>query len=312
MRFKPSLASLHDPLLILAVGSLFGATFVLIKFALGSITPFTIGFLRLSIAAVPLWLVMRWQGLRLPPWGPIWGSFTVMGLGNGALAYVLINWSAQYIEAGLVGILIATTPLFTVLLAHFFAQGERLNLYRVAAVVVGLAGVLLLIGPEALQGLGLRGMRLWGELAMLGAALCYAVAAVHGRALAQVPPLISATAQQITGAIAMAPVMLLVEAPFSLHPQPSHLLAIVAGAVFGTSLAYMLFFRLLARAGATKTVLITYVTPLSAVLFGALFLGERPPLRAFGAIVLILLSIALITRARRQSERAAADRATTG
>ncbi len=279
--------------LILAVGGLFGMTFVLIKVALTSITPFTIAFLRLFLAALPLLVVLRYQGLRLPPLGPIWGSFTVMGLGNGALSYVLINWSSQYLEAGLVGILIATTPLFTMLLSYLFTADERMAPAGMLAVLLGLGGVVWLIGPDALRGLGWRGPRLWGEVAMLGAALCYAGAAVHGRKLAGVPPLVTATAQQITGALAMVPVVLLWESPWALTPRWQDLLAVTVGAFFGTSLAYLLFFRLLALAGANRAVLMTYITPVSALLLGALFLGERLPLRAFGAMALIFLSIAL-------------------
>jgi drug/metabolite transporter (DMT)-like permease len=306
--------TLADVGLILAVGGLFGMTFVLIKVALTSITPFTIAFLRLFLAALPLLVILRRQGLRLPPLGPIWGSFTVMGLGNGALAYVLINWSSQHLEAGLVGILIATTPLFTLVLSYLFTPDERLRPAGVLAVLLGLGGVIWLIGPDALRGLGWRGPRLWGEVAMLGAALCYAVAAVHGRVLAGVPPMVTATAQQITGALAMAPIVLLWETPWALTPRWQDLLAVAVGAVFGTSLAYLLFFRLLARAGANRTVLITYITPVSALLLGALFLGERLPLRAFGAMALIFLSIALAAGfvdhlLTRRVRKAAADAA---
>lgn len=280
-------------ILILAVGGLFGATFVLIKMALTSITPITIGLLRLSLAAVPLLLVLRWRRLSLPPPGRVWGSFTVMGLGNGALAYVLINWSAQHLEAGLVGILIATTPIFTAVLAHLYTRDERLRADTVLAVAVGFVGVLLLLGPGTLLRLEATGMRPWGVLAMLGAALCYAVAAVHGRALRDVPPLVTATAQQITGAAALVPFVLLFESPFALQPRWQDMLAIAVGAVFGTSLAYLLYFKLLARVGATRVTLVTYVTPFSAVILGAVFLGERLPLRAFAAMALIFLSVAL-------------------
>jgi drug/metabolite transporter (DMT)-like permease len=290
---KPPRVAWQDVALILAVGGLFGTTFVLIKVALTSITPITIGLLRLSLAAVPLMLMLRWRGLRLPPPGRVWGSFTVMGLGNGALAYVLINWSAQHIEAGLVGILIATTPIFAAVLAHLFTRDERLRAGAVAAVAMGFVGVVLLLGPGALLRLELAGMRPWGVLAMLGAALCYAVAAVHGRVLRGVPPLVTATAQQLTGAVALVPVVLLFESPFALQPRWQDLLAIAVGAVFGTSLAYLLFFKLLARVGATRSTLVTYVTPFSAVILGAVFLGERLPLRAFAAMALIFLSIAL-------------------
>lgn len=230
-----------------------------------------------------------------------------MGLGNGALAYILINWSAQYIEAGLVGILIATTPIFTAVLAHRFTRDERLRVGTVVAVAVGFAGVLLLLGPETLLRLEAARMRPWGVLAMLGAALCYAVAAVHGRVLRDVPPLITATAQQLTGAVALVPVVLLFESPFALHPRWQDLLAIAVGAVFGTSLAYLLFFKVLARVGATRVTLVTYVTPFSAVILGAVFLGERLPLRAFAAMALIFLSIALssgwLDGLRRRSPR---------
>jgi drug/metabolite transporter (DMT)-like permease len=284
------------------VGCLFGATFVLIKFALTSITPFSIGLLRLVTAALSLLVVLRWRGLRLPAFGRIWGFFTVMGLGNGALAYVLINWSAQYLEAGIVGILIATTPIFTAVLAHLFTTDERLRFSIMAGISLGFAGVVLLLGPEELLAMHLEGRRPLGVLAMLGAALCYAVAAVHGKRLQHVPPLITATAQQLTGAAAMLPVVLIFESPFSLSPRWQDLVAVAAGGVFGTGLAYLLFFRVLALAGATRTMLITYVTPMAAILLGALFLGERLPLRAFVAMVLILLGMTVVGARRRVRE----------
>ena len=280
--------------LILVVGSLFGATFVLIKFALTSITPFSIGLLRLVTAALPLLVMLRWRGLRLPAFGRVWVSFTVMGLGNGALAYVLINWSAQYLEAGMVGILIATTPIITALLAHLFTTDERLHVSIIVGIALGFAGVVLLLGPETLLAMHLGGRRPMGMLAMLVAALCYAVAAVHGKRLQHVPPLITATAQQLTGAVAMLPIVLIFESPFSLSPRWQDLAAVAVGGVFGTGLAYMLFFRVLALAGATRTTLITYVTPMAAIALGALFLGERLPLRAFVAAALILLGMTVI------------------
>jgi drug/metabolite transporter (DMT)-like permease len=202
----------------------------------------------------------------------------------------------------MVGILIATTPIFTAALAHFFTTDERLRFSIIAGISLGFAGVVLLLGPEALLTMHLEGWRPLGVLAILGAALCYAVAAVHGKRLQHVPPLITATAQQLTGTAAMLPVVLIFESPFSLSPRWQDLAAVAAGGVFGTGLAYLLFFRVLALAGATRTALITYVTPMVAILLGALFLGKRLPLRAFVAMVLILLGMTVVGVRRRVRE----------
>lgn len=281
--------------LILAVGGLFGATFVLIKIALTSITPITIALLRLSIATVPLVLLVYWKGMRMPRPGRVWGSFTVLGLCNGAIFYLLLNWASQYIEAGLVGILVCTAPIFTALLAHWFTGDERLRPTTIIGVVLGFAGVVVLLGPEMLLRLELVGMRPWGVLAMLGAALCAAIAAVHGRVLRGVPPLITATAQQITGTLAIFPIALIYEDPFLLSPRWQDWLAVGAAAVLGTSLAYILFFRILAMAGATRTILVTYVTPFASLILGALFLGERLSWQAFAALGMLLLSVGLVS-----------------
>jgi drug/metabolite transporter (DMT)-like permease len=225
----------------------------------------------------------------MPEWGADWGSFLVMGLFNCAVPYTLITWAEIHIDSGLAAILNATMPLFTVMLAHFLTEDERFTWMKVVGIFLGFLGVFILIGPAVFKGFGAHVL---GELAVVGAALSYAIAVVYGRRLREIPVLVSATGQLAGATLLTAPLSLIIDSPWQLAPSLLPLGALLCLSLLGTAIAYILYYYLLARIGATRVSLVTYLIPISGVLWGALLLGERLHWTAFLALALILLSIA--------------------
>ncbi len=270
--------------LLLLLALLWGGSFFFGKVALAVFPALTLVALRTGLAALALIAFLAARGIALPLSPALWRRFLVMGLLNNALPFALINWGQTQIDSGLAAILNATTPLFTVLLAHLVTADERLTRNRVAGVVLGFAGVVVMIGPAALRGLGLAGL---GKLAVVGAAASYACAGLYGRRLAGLPPVAAACFMLVASSLVMLPVALLVDGPAGLArglAAGTPIWAAVAGlALLSTALAYIVYFRILATAGATNLLLVTFLIPVSALLLGGLVLGERPEGTACGA-----------------------------
>lgn len=277
------------------LGIIWGASFLFIKVAVVDIPPFTLVLGRTSLAALVLYLVIRYRGRNLPPFGSIWGSFFIMGLFNGAIPYSLINWGETQIEAGLGAIFNSLMPLFTVIFAHYATRDERFTGRKLTGVVLGLAGVVVLMGPSILMGLG---SRVLGQLAVAGAAVSYAVAVIYGKRLGKDAPLVLATGQMIAGALLVAPLSLLFDRPWALSPSPVALASLACLALLGTAYAYVVYYRLLAQIGATNLSLVTYIIPLSGVFWGYLLLGERLHWSALAAMGLIMASVAMVSDVR--------------
>jgi len=263
-----------------------------IKVALPTVPPFTIVFVRTALAGVVLYVVIRRRGRRMPQPGPIWGSFLIMGLFNGAIPYSLINWGEIHIEAGLGAIFNSLMPLFTVIFAHFATCDEQFSRKKGLGVLLGLAGVIVLMGTSALKGLGTHVL---GQLAVAGAAASYAVAAIYGKRLGKDTPLVLAAGQMMGGALLIAPMMIFFDKPWTLSPDLPAVFCLMLLAVTNTALAYVLYYRLLAGLGATRLSLVTYIIPVSGVFWGWLVLGERLHWTAFVALGMILVSVAAVS-----------------
>ena len=258
--------------LLVLLGAIWGASFMFIKVALPTVPPFTIAFVRTALAGLMLYSVVRLRGRRMPPLGPIWGSFLIMGLLNGAIPYSLINWGEIHIEAGLGAIFNSLKPLFTVLFAHFATRDERFSGKKLIGVFLGLGGVMVLMGQSALMGLG---SHVLGQLAVTGAAASYAVATIYGKRLGKDTPFILATGQLFGGALLIAPLMVVIDRPWTLSPDLPAIFCLVLLAVTNTALAYVLYYHLLGGLGATRLSLVTYIIPVSGVFWGWLVLDER-------------------------------------
>ena len=278
---------LAEWLLLLALSVLWGGSFLFIGIAVKELPPLTIVTLRVALAALALLVVVQVLGRGMPREPAAWRAFLGMGLLNNLVPFCLIVWGQTQIASGLASILNATTPLFGVVVAHLMTADEKMTGNRLAGVLFGLAGVAVMVGPAALAGLG---DRLLPQLAILGAALSYAFAGVFGRRFRALglQPLQTAAGQVSASTLMLAPVALIVERPWTLPmPGPATLAAVLALALFSTALAYILFFRILATAGTTNLMLVTFLIPVSAILLGALVLGEVPQMRQFAGMALI-------------------------
>ena len=293
--------------MLIALSVLWGGSFFFTSVALMQLPPFTLVVLRVGIAAVVLNLMLPAMGLRVPMTLRAWGTFVSLGALSNMLPFCLIVWGQTQIASGLASILNATTPLFTVLVAHVLTADEKISGNRLAGVVVGFAGVAALIGPAALAG---AGANVLAQLACIAAALSYAFSGVYGRRIRTMgmAPLVATTGMVTASTLLLIPVALVVDRPWTLaSPGPEVWGAVFGIAVLSTALAYLLYFRILATAGATNLMLVTFLIPVSAILLGALVLGERLAPQHFAGMALIGLGLAAIDGRllkRRQAGRA--------
>ncbi len=271
--------------LLVALATVWGGSFFFGKVAVAELPPLSVVLGRVSLGSAALLAMVYGSGLTMPPPGRAWGPFFVLGALNGAIPFSLIFWSQTHIGSGLASILNATTPLFTALLAHLLTADERLTANRLGGVLLGLAGVAVLVGPAAVRGLGATGL---AQLGVLGAAVSYSLGGIYGRRFRGTPPLVTAAGQVTAAAVWILPVACLVDRPWTLAaPSGAALGSVVALALLCTAAAYVAFFRLLAAVGATNVVLVTLLIPVSAVLLGVAFLGETLTLRQAGGMALI-------------------------
>jgi drug/metabolite transporter (DMT)-like permease len=279
--------------LLLILSVLWGATFFFWKVLVEHLPPFTAVFGRVAIAALVLIAVLAVRGEALPMTRPVWGRFMVMALLNNAIPFALIAYGETEIASGLASILNATTPVFTVLVAHVLTDDEKLTPLRMLGVGLGFVGVVVLVWPDTLPG-GITG-NLLGELACLLAAVTYAFAGVYGRRFSGMPAITAATGQLAAASLLMLPLVLLVDRPWQLPAPPiSTWAALVGTAVLSTAAGYPVYFRLLALAGATNLLLVTFLLPVSALLLGVMFLHEAITPTALGGMAVIGLGLAAI------------------
>ncbi|MBP2548267.1 drug/metabolite transporter (DMT)-like permease [Neorhizobium galegae] len=281
-------------LMLVALSLLWGGSFLFNGILVKAWPPLTIVTARVFLAAVALWLVVKLSGLAVPRGRAVWLSFFGMGLLNNVIPFTLIVWGQTQIASGLAAILNATTPLFGVLVAHWLTADEKLTANRIAGVVIGIAGVVAMIGPSVL---GHVGGDLAGELAVLAAAISYAFAGIFGRRFKRMglAPIMPAAGQVTASAILLLPFALFIDHPWSLPLSGFDTWAALFGlALLSTAVAYLLFFRILATAGATNLMLVTILIPPSAILLSALVLGEQLALRHLVGLVLIGIGLAAI------------------
>ena len=281
-----------DWALLLFLSLIWGASFFLTGIAVKAMAPLTLVAVRVSVAALVLWAVVLARGSRIPRAPAIWGAFLVMGALNNATPFFLIAWGQQAIPSGLASILNATTPLFTVLIGAAFLADEQASARKFAGVLMGLAGVTVMMGLDTVAG---QGHALLPQLAILGAALSYASAGAYGRRFRRMglDPILAAAGMVSGACVLMVPSALMLEGWPRGVAAPYWLAAITIG-VLGTGLAYVIYFNILARAGATGISLVTFLVPVTAILLGWLFLDEvLGPAHAIG-MAMIALGLMLI------------------
>jgi drug/metabolite transporter (DMT)-like permease len=275
---------------LLTLSLLWGGSFFFVEVALEGLPALTVVWLRVALAAVILAMVLRLSGIAFPA-RRVWPALLVMGLLNNAVPFTLFVLAQGAISGALASVLNATTPLFTVLVAHLATRDEKITPAKAAGLGFGFLGVVVMLAGAEMSG------AVAAKLFCLAAALSYACAGVWGRRFRRlgVAPLATAFGQVTAAAVLILPVWLWQDAPWTLGWPGAR----VAGAVIGiaalsTALAYLIYFRLLASAGATNLLLVTFLIPASATALGAVFLGERllpQHLAGFALIVLGLVAI---------------------
>ncbi len=279
-------------LLILSV--IWGGSFFFIEVALETVQPFTLVLIRVALAAAFLWafLLAKRQKLAIPPGALL--AFLILALLNNVIPFILFAWAQQEITGGLGSILNATTPIWGVVVAHLFTADEKATPAKVAGVLLGFGGVAVMIGADLL---GQIGGNVVAQLECLAATLCYALAGVYARRFRTmgVPPVAVSTGQLTAATLVMAPLVLLFEPPWlASAPSLEAWAALAALALVCTSFAYILYFKLLASAGATNSLLVTFLIPVTAILLGVLILGEHLEPRHFAGMALIGAGLAAI------------------
>jgi len=260
--------------MLVTLSIVWGGTFFFQEIAVQELPVFTIVSIRVLIAALLLWAVTALTGNRLPSGLKIWAALFLLALVNNVIPFTLIVWGQQEISSGLAAILNATVPLFTVLIAHFVTTDEKLTRTKFAGVIIGLFGVIVIIGEDALEGIGIAVL---AQLAVLVASLAYTFGGLYGRKIQAMglTPLGISTGQLIASSVILIPVALLADEPWTLSlPGTEIIIAVIALASVSTAFAYILFFRILATAGATNLMLVTFLIPVSALALGILILGE--------------------------------------
>jgi len=280
--------------ILVALALIWGGAFFFISVAVHAIQPLTYVWLRLTIASAGLWLFLWWKRDRIALPRSVWGSILLLAILNNALPFALFGWGQTHIASGLASILNATTPIWGVVVAHFFTSDERMSPRKIAGVLLGFGGVATMIGPSLLSNLGNSAL---AQLACVAASFSYALAAVWARRFRRMglPPMTVTTGQLTAGALVMLPIAFLVDKPW-MEPFPGlgPIAAISALALLCTAFAYVLYFRLIDRAGATNALLVTLLVPPTAILLGALFLGETLAPQDFLGLILIAFGLAAI------------------
>ena len=277
--------------LLIILSMCWGGSFFFVEVALPDFQPFTLVFLRIAIAALILVGVVYLTGKRLPASLKTWGGYVVMGLLNNAIPFSLIVWGQTRIEGGVASILNATTPIFTVLLAHFLTSDERLTTKKVMGVLIGFIGVYLMMKSELTDGFSWRGL---GQAAVLGGAVSYSFAAIFGKRFKEIPAVVNSTGMLICSSIMMLPLVIIIDSPWSVRPSLEAMSAVLGIAVISTAIAYLLYFHLLATAGATNVLLVTFLIPISALLLGVGILGEVIKVLEYAGMGCIFLGLIII------------------
>jgi len=284
--------SSFDWVMLLSLSLIWGGSFFLNAVILTELPTLTLVAARVSLAAIALWgfaaITGRLRGLT----PAVWAAFALMGFLNNAIPFTFIVHAQTSISSGLASILNATTPLFTILVAGVFLSDERFSVMRLAGVAIGLFGVVVMIGTDALDGIG---SSVWAQMFSLGAAVSYGFASVFGRRFRRlgIDPIQVAMGQVTMSSLMLWPVAIVLDRPFDLAmPSVTVWGALGVLSVICTACAYILYFKVLERAGATNISMVTFLVPVSAILLGILFLGET--LHISHVIGMLLIGLGLI------------------
>jgi drug/metabolite transporter (DMT)-like permease len=280
--------------MLIALASVWGGSFFFNAVAVRELPVFTVVVSRVVMAALILLAILKLKGERMPTDGRVWRAFFGMGLLNNAIPFSLIVWGQQHIASSVASILNASTPLFTVIFAHLLTSDEKMTSGKLSGVVIGFAGVAVMIGFDALRELGTNVV---AQLLCLAGAVSYALAGIYGRRFRTmgVTPMATATGQVIASSALLIPLMLAIDRPWTLDtPSMAAAGALIGVAAISTAFAYVLYFQILSTAGATNLLLVTFLIPVGAIIIGVLFLNESLLPKHVAGMALIGIGLAAI------------------
>jgi drug/metabolite transporter (DMT)-like permease len=291
--------------LLAVLATLWGASYTFIKIGIETIPPVTLIAARTVIAGSVLLFILRLRGVQLPRDAATWRKFAFQACLNSVVPFTLIAWAEKSVDAGLAVILNAMTPVFTFLITSLWTRHEATSFRKVAGVTIGLAGTCVIVGTQAFTHVG---QELLAQLAVVLATICYAGAAIFGRSFKELDPMAPAAGSLISGAAILIPISLVVDRPWNLAPSGASIGALMGLAVFSTSLAFVLYFRLIHTLGSLGTTAQGYLRAPIGVAIGAWALGEHLDPSAWVGLLCILAGVALMTIP--QKSRAPVFRAT--
>jgi drug/metabolite transporter (DMT)-like permease len=300
---KPKPAIAVELALLLSLATLWGASYTFIKIGVATIPPITLIAARTMIAGMLLLMIMRARGLRLPSDAATWRRFLFQAGLNSVIPWTLLAWGERSLDAGLATILNSTSPIFTFFLTLAITRHEALSARKLLGVVVGMAGICLIVGVEAFRGLG---EQLAAQIVTVLAAVCYAGAAVFGRGFKGLDPMAPAAGSLLCGAAILIPLSLVVDRPWTLAPSGSSILALSGLAVFSTALAFVIYFRLIQTLGSVGTTAQAYLRVPLGVALGVLFLGETLTSTAWIGLGCVVIGVAAMTIPARKAVTVAA------
>ena len=278
--------------MLLVLGAIWGGSFFFARIAVAEIPPLTLVLLRVAIAGAALQFYLLARGPSFALAIPHLPMLFLLAILNNVIPFSLIFLGQTALGAGLASVLNATTPFWTIVIANAVTSDEKLSWNKVLGVLFGIAGTAVMIGPGVIAGLG---GPVWAKFALIGASLSYALALMVARRFKGVPPSIVATGQLTASTVVMIPVALFANGTAGLFETSQHVWAAVFGlALLSTAFAYLLYFTIVVRAGATNASLVTLIVPVSAILLGAIFLGEHLELFELAGIVLIAIGLLTI------------------
>lgn len=280
------------------LATIWSSSFMFIKVAVKTITPVTLSFGRVALAAIVLTLYGLFRGNVLPREWKTWMAACVVGFIGNALPFSLIHWGEQYVDSSLTAILMGVMPVAVALMAHFATASDRLTGRRALGIAIGFLGLVVLIGWEALDGIGAA---IFAQIAIVSAALSYAVTTIFVRQVSHLTGLPMAVATLICGSMMLLPVTFLSEQPLMLDPDWPSLLSLLMLGIFSTGIATLMYFRLIHTLGPTTFAQINYLIPMMGVGWGALVLGEQPGIREVAALTLILTGVSLVNQRRMKA-----------
>ncbi|MGO4329907.1 DMT family transporter [Cupriavidus sp. 2TAF22] len=281
-----------DLLLLLALSTLWGASYTFIRIGVATIPPLTLIAARTLIAGGLLVAWMAATGVPMPVDAMVWRRFAVQALLNSVVPFTLIAWAEQSVPAGLATILNSSSPVIAVLGTWLVTRHERITARKLLGVAAGLAGICMIVGASALGGLG---QQLLPQLAIVAATVCYAGAAIYGRGFKDLPPAAPAAGSLMVGAALLVPVSVVVDRPWTLHPSMASVAALLALSVFSTALAFVIYFRLVRTLGPVGTTAQAYLRVPVGVAIGMVFLGESLAPAAWIGLACVVTGVAAMT-----------------